>query len=79
MDQTSKESRSGSVSIGDDNNYKSNKYDDFPPDYPLPAYSRHYWIAHVQTQEGQDADPILASLLKKFLRPPGESSIQYRE
>ncbi|RYP31190.1 hypothetical protein DL766_004498 [Monosporascus sp. MC13-8B] len=61
------EPESGSVGAGDENDHTSKARDIFGPDHPLQVYSRHFWIAHVQTQEGQEADPVLAGLLKKFL------------
>ncbi|RYP17500.1 hypothetical protein DL765_004464 [Monosporascus sp. GIB2] len=77
--EISEEPKSGSVSTGAENDHTSNASDIFRPDHPLQVYSRHHWITHVQTQEGQEADPVLAGLLKKFLGSPGESSVQYRE
>ncbi|RYP57916.1 hypothetical protein DL770_010551 [Monosporascus sp. CRB-9-2] len=73
------EPESGGVSTADENDHKSKARDIFRPDHPLQVYSRHHWIAHVQTQEGQKADPVLAGLLKKFLGSPRESSVQYQE
>ncbi|RYP41559.1 hypothetical protein DL768_010475 [Monosporascus sp. mg162] len=73
------EPKSGSVSTGDEKDHKSKAHDIFRPDHPLQFYSQRHWITHVQTQEGQEADPVLAGLLKKFLGSPGESSVQYRE
>ncbi|RYP07284.1 hypothetical protein DL764_002599 [Monosporascus ibericus] len=73
------EPKSGGVSTADENGHKSKARDTFRPDHPLQVYSLHHWIAHVQTQEGQTADPVLAGLLKKFLGSPEESSVQYRE
>ena len=53
--------------------------DIFHPKHQLQFYSRNYWIGHVQTQEGQEADTVLADQLKAFLGSPGESSLEYRE
>ena len=57
----------------------SETHDIFHPKHPLQSYSRCYWIAHAQTQEGQEADTVLANLLKTFLGSPRESSLEYRE
>ncbi|KAK9849324.1 hypothetical protein MYU51_014595 [Penicillium brevicompactum] len=52
--------------------------------HPMKEYVRHHWVRHVKayenhiTEEGQEADPWLANLLKKFLGSPGKSSFQYR-
>lgn len=53
--------------------------DIFHLDHKLQVYVRHHWIRHVQTQEGEDADPMLVDRLKTFLGSPGESSVQYRQ
>lgn len=41
-------------------------------------YSRHHWVYHIQAQEKQDYESVLAQLLKSFLGSPTESSLQYR-
>ncbi|KAJ5415114.1 hypothetical protein N7465_003809 [Penicillium sp. CMV-2018d] len=52
--------------------------------HPLEEYVQNHWMIHVTTYEdliakdGQEADPLLANLLKRFLGSPGESSFQYR-
>ncbi|KAK3933812.1 hypothetical protein QBC46DRAFT_326021 [Diplogelasinospora grovesii] len=53
-------------------------YEILDPKHLLQMYSRHHWITHVQTQEGQEADSMLAGLLKAFLGSPGKSSLQYQ-
>jgi ankyrin repeat protein len=78
--ETYKEPRTGSVDrLGHGHDDKSRARDIFDPKHSLQKYSRHHWITHVQTQEEQEADPVLAGLLKTFLGSPGESSLQYRE
>jgi hypothetical protein len=70
----------GSVdSLGDGHDDESKARDIFDSKHSLQKYSRRHWITHVQTQEEQEADPMLAGLLKTFLGSPGESSLQYRE
>ncbi|KAH6714543.1 ankyrin repeat-containing domain protein [Leptodontidium sp. MPI-SDFR-AT-0119] len=78
--KTYKEPRTSNVdSLSDNHDYKSRAYGIFNPKHSLQEYSRHYWITHIQTQEEQEADPLLADLLKAFLGSPGESSLQYRQ
>jgi ankyrin repeat protein len=78
--ETYKEPRTSSVdSLGDSHDHESRACDIFDPKHPLQKYSRHHWIAHIHTQEEQEADHVLADLLKAFLRSPGESTLQYRQ
>ncbi|RAO74266.1 uncharacterized protein BHQ10_010278 [Talaromyces amestolkiae] len=44
----------------------------------IREYARDFWAKHVQTQEEQKVDSLLADLLKTFLGSPEESSTQYR-
>ncbi|KUM61479.1 hypothetical protein ACN42_g5642 [Penicillium freii] len=52
--------------------------------HPLEKYVQSHRMIHVTTyedliaKEGQEADPLLANLLKGFLGSPGKSSFQYR-
>ena len=78
-----KEPRKGGVDnsdngLDDELKRKGEPHDIFDPKHPLQEYCRHHWITHVQTQEEQEADPVLADLLKAFLGSPGESSVHYR-
>ncbi|KAH8761659.1 hypothetical protein F5883DRAFT_631123 [Diaporthe sp. PMI_573] len=78
--ETYKEPRSGRVdSSVDKRDTDSRTRYIFDPKHPFQKYCRHQWIKHVQTQEGHDADPVLAGLLKTFLGSPQESSLQYRQ
>ncbi|KAH9209978.1 hypothetical protein DL95DRAFT_393905, partial [Leptodontidium sp. 2 PMI_412] len=77
---TYKEPRTSSVdSLRDIHDLESRARDIFDPKHSLQKYSRYYWITHIQTQEEQEVDPVLADLLKAFLGSPGESSLQYRQ
>jgi hypothetical protein len=78
--KTYREPRAGNVDSLDDSHYhESRARDIFDPKHSLQKYSWHYWITYIQTQEEQEADPVLANLLKAFLGSPGESSLQYRQ
>ena len=52
--------------------------------HPFQSYSRHHWMIHVRsydaqvTDNEQEADLILARLLRTFLGSPRESSAQYQ-
>ncbi|KAK4220807.1 hypothetical protein QBC38DRAFT_163141 [Podospora fimiseda] len=65
--------------LGDKPNDKSETGDVFDSKHPFQVYTRHHWIAHIQEQEGQRRDALLASLLKRFLGSLEESSLQYQQ
>ncbi|KAI0474545.1 hypothetical protein F4859DRAFT_514397 [Xylaria cf. heliscus] len=46
--------------------------------HAFQIYARDNWMGHVQGQEEQQVDPVLAQLLKSFLDSPLKSSHQYR-
>ncbi|KAI1172055.1 ankyrin repeat-containing domain protein [Nemania sp. FL0916] len=46
--------------------------------HPLQRYVQQNWMDHVQSQEGQNSNPLLTSLLKSFLGSPEQSSLYYQ-
>ncbi len=69
---------SGSAAGGSDDECNAEQRELFDPKHPLQIYSRHHWMSHVHTQEGEATDSALVRILKAFLGSPGESSSQYR-
>jgi hypothetical protein len=77
--EDSEEPRTGSVDSLNRHDHKNRASDIFDPKHTLQKYSRHHWITHIQTQEEQEADPVLADLLKFFIGSLGKSSSRYRQ
>lgn len=75
--ETHKKSKDGSNSTDRETNHDTGTFGFFERLHPLQNYSRHYWIAHVQTQ-CHDADIALVRLLKRFLGSFSEGSVQYQ-
>jgi len=73
--ETYKNSRLEAASKSSDNAHGAGVFD---LAHPLQQYSRHHWIIHVQTQEGNETDSGLTRILQMFLGSPEESSLQYR-
>ncbi|KAK9773016.1 putative NACHT domain-containing protein [Seiridium cardinale] len=76
--KTSMQPQDGNDYVTDEITHQGEPHGVFRPGNVIQKYSRHFWTYHIQTQEEQDVDYFLASLLKRFLGSFQDSSAQYR-